>query len=186
MYIRREHALLPPQCRVVDVTPLLRELRLHAVRSAPLQLTHPPHDRLVGVLRDQLRLVPDAGLELPMPVDDRARAVARILQADVSDPRSLHVLARDVGASRRTLERLFLVETGMTLGHWRRRLRMLEALRLLAADVPVTGVAVRVGYSTSSAFGAAFRAGLGSAPGAWFGRHAQEPPARSGIWRGQR
>jgi AraC-like DNA-binding protein len=31
-------------------------------------------------------------------------------------------------------------------------------------------VAVRVGYSTPSAFGAAFRAELGSAPGSWFAR----------------
>jgi AraC-like DNA-binding protein len=47
---------------------------------------------------------------------------------------------------------------------------VLEALRLLAADVPVTTVATRVGYATPSAFGAAFRAELGGTPARWFTR----------------
>jgi AraC-like DNA-binding protein len=63
---------------------------------------------------------------------------------------------------------VFLAETGMTVGQWRRRLRMLEALRLLAAGMSATGVATRVGYATPSAFGAAFRAELGDTPARWF------------------
>ena len=177
LYVRREHALLPPHCRVIDVSRLLRELLLHVVRSAPLHLPHPEHGRLIGVLRDQLLLVSDAGLQLPMPSDGRVQGVVRMLQEDVADPRPLTVLADAARVSRRTLERVFLTETGMTLGQWRRRLRMLEALRLLAADEPVTSVALRVGYSTPSAFGAAFRAELGSAPGSWFGRPGQDAHA---------
>jgi len=74
------------------------------------------------------------------------------------------VLAHRVGASRRSLERVFRANTGMTVGQWRRRLRMLEALRLLAAGMTATAVATRVGYATPSAFGVAFRAELGATP----------------------
>jgi AraC-like DNA-binding protein len=67
-------------------------------------------------------------------------------------------LARSTGASKRTLERLFLRETAMTLGRWRRRLRLVEALRLLAQGHAVTRVALGVGYqSPPSVFIAAFR-----------------------------
>ena len=38
------------------------------------------------------------------------------------------------------LERLFQRETGMTFGKWRQQLRLLHALRLLAAGRPVTAV----------------------------------------------
>ena len=49
---------LLPTCRVLDVPPLLRELILHAVRSAPLRLADPVHHRLIGVLADQLVALP--------------------------------------------------------------------------------------------------------------------------------
>ena len=89
----------------------------------------------------------------------------------MADPRAtvrIDVLARDVGASRRTLERVFLLETGMTIGRWRQRLRLLDALRRLAEGEPVTAVAHAVGYSTPSAFGAMFRHELGDTPGRYF------------------
>jgi transcriptional regulator GlxA family with amidase domain len=77
-------------------------------------------------------------------------------------------LAAAAGASRRTVERLFAAETGMSVGRWRTRLRLVEALRLLAAGEPVTAVAHRTGYATPSAFGAMFRAELGTSPARYF------------------
>jgi AraC-like DNA-binding protein len=168
LYTTRALELLPATCRVLDVSPLLRELILHAVRLAPLWLTDPAHERLIGVLADQLVPLPDTALQLPAPRDPRAVAVATTLQRDPGDTSPVDVLARRAGASRRSLERAFRADTGMTVGQWRRRLRMLEALRLLAADVPATVVATRVGYATPSAFGAAFRAELGGSPAGWF------------------
>jgi AraC-like DNA-binding protein len=73
------------------------------------------------------------------------------------------------GAARRTIERRFRVETGMSVATWRRRLRLVEALRLLAAGEPVSRVAPAVGYSTPSAFGAMFVRHMGTTPGRYFG-----------------
>jgi AraC-like DNA-binding protein len=167
LYLAPSLALLPT-CRVLDVPPLLRELILHAVRSAPLWLANPVHQRLIGILADQLVTLPDEPLQLPAPRDPRAVALATILQDSPGDSSSVTALARRVGASRRSLERVFRADTGMTVGQWRRRLRMLEALRLLAAGMTATAVAARVGYATPSAFGAAFRAELGGTPAHWF------------------
>ncbi len=158
----------PPACRVLDVPPLVRELILYAVRQAPLWLADPAHHRLIGFLADQLVALPDVPLQLPAPRDPRAVAVATALQDDPADPSSVADLAHRVGTSRRSLERVFLADTGMTVGQWRRRLRMLEALRLLAAGMTATAVTTRVGYATPSAFGAAFRAELGDTPAHWF------------------
>jgi AraC-like DNA-binding protein len=70
----------------------------------------------------------------------------------------------------RTLERLFQTETGMTFGKWRQQLRLLHALRLLAADRAVTAVALEVGYDSPSAFIAAFKSLFGTTPARYFGR----------------
>lgn len=169
LYFAHPLALLPT-CRVLDVPPLVRELILHVVRLAPLRLTEPVHHRLIGVLADQLVTLPDEPLQLPAPRDPLAVALTAVLQDDPGDPASVSDLARRVGSSRRNLERVFRADTGMTVGQWRRRLRMLEALRLLAAGMTATAVAARVGYATPSAFGAAFRAELGDTPARWFNR----------------
>ncbi len=146
-------------CRVIAVPPLLRELVLHLARVCPLDLAVPAHRRLAEVLVDLVTGLPDAPLRLPMPADPRALAVADALLAD---PARAEVAAP--GASRRTIERIFLAETGMTPAAWRRRLRIIEALRLLAEGEPVTTVALAVGYATPSAFTAMFRAEVGTTP----------------------
>jgi AraC-like DNA-binding protein len=56
----------------------------------------------------------------------------------------------------------------MTLGRWRRRQRLVEAVRMLAAGHAVTAVALDVGYQSPSAFVAAFRRELGTTPGRYF------------------
>ena len=117
---------------------------------------------------DQLATLPVEPLQLPMPADPRARRAAEELRADPGGRRALARVSRLAGASQRTLERLFLEETAMTLGRWRRRMRLVEALRLLAAGEPVTRVALDVGYATPSAFIEAFRRELGRTPGRYF------------------
>jgi AraC-like DNA-binding protein len=152
--------------RTVHVPPLLRELVLHAVRECPLDLDRPEHARLVGVILDQLAVLPQAPLQLPMPRDERARALVAVLRQDMTV--SLDVASRSAGASRRTLERLFVAETGLPIAKWRQRLRLVAALQLLAAGESVTAVSAAAGYSTPSAFAAMFRAELGTTPGTYF------------------
>ena len=58
----------------------------------------------------------------------------------------------------------------MTFGRWRQRLRLIEALRSLAAGEEVTKVALHVGYNSPSAFIAMFRRELGHTPARYFSR----------------
>jgi AraC-like DNA-binding protein len=74
-----------------------------------------------------------------------------------------------VGASGRTLARIFTAETGMSFGRWRTNARLRAALFLLAEQTPVAVVARQVGYATPSAFIAAFRQALGVSPGSYYG-----------------
>ncbi len=91
------------------------------------------------------------------------------------EPASIKRIARRVCTSPRTLERIFRNETGMTFGKWRQQLRLLHAMRLLAAGRPVTTVAFEVGYDSPSAFVAMFRRTLGQTPRRYF-ESADAPP----------
>jgi AraC-like DNA-binding protein len=72
------------------------------------------------------------------------------------------------------VERLFQDEAGMTFGKWRQQLRMMQAMRLLGEGAKVTHAALEAGYSTPSAFIAAFRKTLGTTPTLYFRMSARE------------
>ena len=156
---------LPRDCQTVNVSSLLRELILHVTRQGALDRRTPTHARLIGVLLDQLATVSRVSLQLPMPRDPRALRLASRLGASPADATPLAKLSRHAGASRRTLERIFLKETNMSAGEWRRRMRLLHAVRLLAEGAPVTAVALDAGYSSVSAFVAVFKKTFGTTPG---------------------
>jgi AraC-like DNA-binding protein len=159
---------LPRGCFAVNVSPLLRELIVHTVKLGMLDRTLPVQTRLIGVLLDQIEALPVMPLALPMPRDRRALRVAAWLEEHHDAPGLLKQLGKTAGCSKRTIERLFLTETGLTFGRWRQQLRLLHALRMLASGKAVTAVALEVGYDSPSAFIAMFRRTLGTTPSRYF------------------
>lgn len=120
------------------------------------------------LLLSLLEPVPVTTLDTPLPTDPRAAEVARALLDAPASPRTLAAWGRHVGASGRTLARLFLAETGMPFGRWRTLARLNASLPALAAGEPLHRVARTVGYETVSAFVAAFRRETGVTPGGYF------------------
>jgi AraC-like DNA-binding protein len=164
---RRGDGLLPRECAVVNVTPLLRELILRTVQVGALDAAVPAQKRLTGVILDELKVLIAMPLQLPLPHDTRAARFASLVDRDAGGAPT-NALLRQCGTSRRTMERVFRAETGMSLGQWQRRQTLLHALRRLAAGENVTGVASELGYNSASAFIAMFRRELGQTPKKYF------------------
>jgi len=150
---------------VVTASGLLGEL---VARLARPDLPPDQRRRAEAVLWDLIVPLPVTTLSPPLPADERARRVADGLLADLTDGRSLDAWGRAVGASGRTLARLFAAETGMGFERWRTTARLAAALPLLAGGTPVGATARRVGYATPSAFVAAFRREIGTTPADYF------------------
>lgn len=91
--------------------------------------------------------------------------MCEILRADPADGRTLAALGREVGASDRTLSRLFKADLGMSFPQWRTQLRLYHALIMLAENTSVTVVAHTCGWSSASAFIDVFRRTFGHTPG---------------------
>lgn len=162
-YLRPPAALPPGRVRVVVVSALLRELLHHAVQAAPMCRDDTPSAAVLDLLSALVETAPTAApLQLDVPRDERAAAVAgRLLE----DPALDLTTACEAGAaSRRTIERLFNQATGLSLGAWRQKTRVLRAVQLLADGHPLARVAHSVGYSSQSSFGVAFREHLGVSP----------------------
>jgi len=156
-------------CRVVEVAPLLRELILRAVERMGLDSRVENDARMIGLLEDEIKTAmteaQDSALVLPIPSDERALALARYILEKPSMTDDVEDLSRQHGIARRTLERRFRDETGMSFGMWRQKARLLDSIRLLADGTSVTDAALECGYSSVSAFIAAFKRTFGYTPG---------------------
>lgn len=157
----------PPRCLVLSVTPLARELILAVAALPPLYDEAGTPGRLVAVLLDQLATLPEAGFSLPWPKDPRLAALCQALTDRPDDTRTAKAWAGAAGMTERTLGRIFLAETGLTFGAWRRRARLLAALSLLEAGTSVTATGLECGYDSTSAFIAAFKEAFAVTPGAF-------------------
>jgi AraC-like DNA-binding protein len=159
--------LLPPRPTVFAVTPLLREalLALTDDRQLPLARRARLRDVVVDELIDLAEQSLVCTLYLPEPTDDRLRAATDRLHADPAAPATLADLGRAVGASERTLSRLFHTELGMGFHQWRTLLRIQRALIHLTQGRPVTDIAIALGWANPTSFIEAFTAIVGQTPG---------------------
>lgn len=154
----------PRKCFVMNVSSLLRELILHACKFTRLSNRTAIERRIVEIIVDQLKAVECVPLQLTHPADSRALRVVRALFANPGDQRTLKSLCKECGASKRTIQRLFLEETRMSFGKWRQQLRLLHGMQLLARGEKVTVAALESGYASTSAFISMFRKQLGTTP----------------------
>jgi AraC-like DNA-binding protein len=169
LYLRRGLArALPRDCCVVNVSNLLKELILHACTIGALRKGIKLQHHLIDTILDQIETIQMLPMQLPHLTDPRALRIAERLNADPGNNQPLAQICKIGGASKRTVERLFQEETGMTFGKWRQQLRLMHAMRLLAEGAKVTHAALEAGYSTPSAFISMFRKTLGVTPRLYF------------------
>jgi AraC-like DNA-binding protein len=187
LYIEPDLAMvLGDRCGILFVQPLLRELILRFIAGPSL---YPQGDtretRLVSVLLDELQAAPLEPLHLPMPAERRLRRLVETLVENPALRFTIEEWGARVGASNRTLTRLFQRETGMSFVRWRQQLHVGLALQRLASGQSVTNVAFDLGYESPSAFIAMFRRMLGTTPARYFTEAAVGDPDRGGRKRPQ-
>ncbi len=151
LYLRDDAAAtMPASCRVLQVSPLLREL---IVRATELPLHYDEEGaagHLVALLLAELHGSQTLGLHLPMPHSQRLAMLCRALLDDPGDRRTLGQWAQTLNTSERTLARLFQKETSLSFAAWRQQARVLEAMGRLGGGAPVTQVALDLGYDSVS------------------------------------
>ena len=169
LYLRPDWSIgAPADCAVIGVSRLLRELILSATRHGMLDRRDATEAALALLILDEFRGAGVPAFELPQPVSPALVRAAALIAAGAPEASNSAALARLVGRGVRNLERQFLAETGLTPGRWRRQHVLLGALEQLAAGVAIKQVAAAAGYTTPSAFTAAFRASFGTTPARYF------------------
>jgi AraC-like DNA-binding protein/quercetin dioxygenase-like cupin family protein len=151
-------------CRVVEVSGLLREL-IVALDVRTLAQTR--ERMLTPLILDELTRSEPLPLAVPMPTEKRLRALCEAVLAHPAQAESLDHWAAGVGASTRTIARLFRQELGVSFTQWQQQALLARAIPLLNQGRPMSHVAHELGYQSQSAFSAMFRRAFGKSPRAF-------------------
>jgi AraC-like DNA-binding protein len=151
--------------RVLLVSPLLRELV--SAMTADMRDGNPDRrSEFIGPLLIQEMNDAHQAFEgcLPLPRDRRLQQICATLMTEPANNDSIEDWGMRIGASGRTLIRLFKDETGLTFGQWRQQMRLVESVSRLVRNMPVSIIASELGYRNAGAFITMFRKAMGETP----------------------
>lgn len=159
---------LPTELQVIAVNPLLREI-IERMAFWPWDKVESEQERTLALFVEELAQAPQEAWQLPMPVDPRLAGWLQELKRGQTLPARLNRLAARVGASDKTIGRIFMRETGMSYQAWRQQWRLLRALELLAEATPISQIGGQLEFSSDSAFISFFRQHTGQTPARYLG-----------------
>lgn len=169
VYFDRAVSLAPDvTCSVFAVTPLAREMILHAMQWGPERRSASAAEeaffRALAALASEWTSDP-LPFRLPLAKSpELGRAMERILETMADGP-TIEAVARFAGLSPRTLARRFEAEAETSFRAFLQRARLMRATELLSKEgARVTDVALEVGFESPAAFTRAFNAFVGEAP----------------------
>jgi AraC-like DNA-binding protein len=157
------------RCRVLEVSALLRELVRELAHLDHGSSPQDPHESLLWpLILAELRRARALALGLALPRDKRLRRLCEAALFEPQQDMGLRVWSEQVGASERTLHRLFRQELGTSYRQWRSQLLLAQGLSLAARGLALQDIAAELGYASPSAFSAMVKRSVGQTPSEFF------------------
>ncbi|NOI79677.1 helix-turn-helix transcriptional regulator [Vibrio tubiashii] len=144
--------------RTISLTPFLNELLQEIRRQCERHVEDDELVRLLAVLHDQVLRDNVQTYQLLLPKDRRLKLIFEQLTETPASAISLKEWGEKVGASERTLSRLFAKEFNTSFQLWRQQIRLIYSLSLLDETFSIQTIADRVGYQNDSSYIKAFKA----------------------------
>ncbi len=155
---------LPDECCVLKVNDFLKALIIEANTIKSDYQWHSTDGRLLHLILDRLIQAPNEVFQLPYPKDHRLLVLLSEIQASPERNNNLSEWGSVVGASARTLSRLFKKETGLSYSEWRQRLNIQIAITQLSLGKSITSISLHLGYESPSSFIYMFKSKTGMTP----------------------
>ena len=153
------------EVEAVDVSGLLHEAILRVCEQGGLDARNAADGYLGAIILNEVKRRDPSAITLTVPADLRARKLADMFLNSELRGASMDSLCAGAGLSRRTAERLFLVETGLPPAQWRRFVALTESMVSIAGGERIEHAAFSAGYQSRSAFSEAFTRAFGVTPG---------------------
>ena len=155
---------LPKECNAFVITPLLLNLMIRITERSIGSGLLKGNQAYASAVFEELADATLLPLSFPMPVDYRALRVAHTVLEDPCGQQSIDELGGRYGVSARTLQRIFLRDTGLTFGSWRRQARLIAGFNAFNNGYSIGDASHVAGYESHSSFSVAFKKTFGHSP----------------------
>jgi AraC-like DNA-binding protein/quercetin dioxygenase-like cupin family protein len=162
---------LPKACHVVEITPLMRSLLAGAIDIVPEYDRKGRDGTLMALLVHELGRLRALPLSLNFPAHARLAERCRTFIKRPQPHDTIDNWSEALDMSRRTFTRLFKAQTGMSFAAWRQQACLFAALPRLAANEPVTQIALDLGYESPAAFATMFKRLQGVPPSQYLAKN---------------
>lgn len=167
LYINPKHGRdYDNELRSISVNALTKEIILKLGEECNKE-QYDDHDkivRLLAVLFDWINDDEPFPFQLLIPEDRRIKLIFDEMSENPALNTSLEEWGEQVGASERTLSRLFIKEFNTSYKLWRQHLRLVHSLELLETEQSIQSIAHAIGYQNDSSYIKAFKERFGSTP----------------------
>jgi AraC-like DNA-binding protein len=153
-----------PFPQILKVRPLFRELILDAESWFRDPGRRTADQGRAEILIDEMRQAVHLNRVVEIPQERRLTPICRAIEANPADKRPLRTWSRIVGASEKTIQRLFHIHTGLSFQQWRHYVRMARSLELQYRGGRLIDIAIEIGYANESAFAQAYKKFYGHSP----------------------
>lgn len=162
---------MPRHCQVVGISPFMRGLIAEAVDLPAEYDVTGRAGALMQLILHEMRQLPVLPLSLPFPAHGALGEQCRKFLRRPTTHATIDDWSQALGMSRRAFTRLFRREVGLSFVAWRQQACLVAALPRLAADEPITTIAIDLGYDNPAAFSTMFKRVLGTSPRDYLKRH---------------
>lgn len=151
------HENFDKHCRVVNITPLLRELMNAALSIMSKIEVNTRNARLLALILDELNWLETLPLQLPEAQSPTLIQLCQTVRQSLAYDWNLGEAAKLLHMSTKTFSRQFQKETLMSFAQWLRQAKLMHAMLELCMQRPITQIALDLGYESPSAFSAMFK-----------------------------
>jgi AraC-like DNA-binding protein len=167
---------LPDNCRVIEVSNLMRSLLMAAIDVEPEYESNGRAGMIMSLLLHELMLLPTLPLCLKFPQHPRMVERCRAFMLEPRPHDTIEIWSESLGMSRRTFTRVFRKETGLSFAAWRQQACLFASLPRLAANEPITRIAFDLGYESPAAFTTMFKRLQGVPPSLYLSNTSEGNP----------
>lgn len=162
---------LGTSAKSIEVDSVLRALILEICTWQDDYQLDDKTQRFIDVFIDRIELAKETNFVMPLSEDVRLMPIISELLANPGNKLTIEQWGEKVGASSRTLSRLFNKQMNMGFSQWKQKLKSFKAVELLEAGYRQQDIAHQLGFESVSAFNTAFKHYFGVAPNAYVKSH---------------
>lgn len=164
---------LVQDCRVVNISPLLRELICAALFINKTVEANSRDERLLQLILDEVQILPTLAFHLPEAHSPALIQLCQYIRENLADDWTLPRAAMIMAMSSKTLSRHFQKELAMNFTQWLRQAKLIQAMTDLVNNKPILHIALDLGYDSPSAFSAMFKRATTMTPSEYIAQFEQ-------------